>query len=186
MNGHTILAEIDQIVGMQAVAAVDVHLVVNVFQHEYHACRCVGRSLGHGADPAGTGLQLRVVLGVFHQLHAEFVQAKVGDGYTRTHFLQIYDLCLQALQLAAAIFQIALFLRREQVVIAGGGHDQRLHAGLDPRFQIDVVIQCHIGPEIDELDAVIAAADTVDAPEALHQPHGIPMDVVVHKTVAVL
>ena len=127
-----------------------------------------------------------MVFGVFHQFHAEFVQAKVGDGYARTHFLQIYDLCLQALQLAAAIFQIALFLRRKQVVIAGGGHNQRLHTGLDPRFQVDVVVQRHIGPEIDELDAVIAAADTVDTPEALHQPHGVPMNVVVHKAIAVL
>ena len=56
----------------------------------------------------------------------------------------------------------------------------------DALFEVDVFLQLHVGPEVDELDALVGRADAVDAAETLDDPHGIPMDVVVDDGVAVL
>ena len=57
---------------------------------------------------------------------------------------------------------------------------------LTPLLQVDVFLQFHVGPEIDELDALVGRADAINAAEALNDAHGIPVDVVVDQPVAVL
>ena len=127
-----------------------------------------------------------MALGILHHFHAELVQAQIGDGDAGAHLLQVHHLGLQPLELLSPVFQVALFLRAEQVVIAGGGHDQCLHAGLYPAFQIDVGVQVHVRPEIDQLDHIVFAANTVDPPKPLHQTNRVPVNVVVDQAVAVL
>src|SRR3546814_9722032 len=48
------------------------------------------------------------------------------------------------------------------------------------------LVQLHVRPEIDELDAGVGRADTVDTPETLDDAHRIPVDVVIHEEIAVL
>ena len=93
---------------------------------------------------------------------------------------------VQALCYGAAVFQITLFLRREKIVVACGRHDQRFHAQLHTRFQIDIRIEVEVRPEVDELDFIVAAANAVDPPEPLHQPHRVPVNVIVDQAIAVL
>jgi len=53
-------------------------------------------------------------------------------------------------------------------------------------FEIDVFLQLHVRPEVDELDAGVWGPQPVDAPEALDDAHRVPVDVVVDEPVAVL
>ena len=97
MNCDAFLAQVDQVIWVQAVALVGVDLVMHVFQHKHHArrrVRCRGRDR---ADAARTVFQLRVRLAVFQKLHAKLVQAQICNGNTCAHFLQINDLRLQSL-----------------------------------------------------------------------------------------
>ena len=55
---------------------------------------------------------------------------------TVSHLLQIHHFRLKALQLLSAVFQIALLLGAQQIVVSGGGHDERFHAGLHPSLEI--------------------------------------------------
>ena len=61
-------------------------------------------------------------------------------------------------QLLAAVLQIVHLvagLLLDQVLLAGGGDVEQHHAAADPLFEVDVLLQLHVGPEIDELDAVL-------------------------------
>ena len=84
------------------------------------------------------------------------------------------------------VFQIALFLRADQIVVAGGGHDRDFHAGLHAGLQIDILVQVHVRPEIHQLYLFIAAPDTVDSPETLDNAHGVPVNIIVDQIIAVL
>src|SRR6185312_13423719 len=53
-------------------------------------------------------------------------------------------------------------------------------------FQVDVFVEVGRGPEVDELDGRVGAADAVDAAETLDDAHRVPVDVVVDEVVAVL
>ena len=86
----------------------------------------------------------------------------------------------------ASIFQIAFFFRVDEIIVASGGHDRNAHTGLHPGLEIDILVQVHVRPEIHKLYLLIPAADAVDAPEALDDAHGVPVDVIVDKVVAVL
>ena len=134
----------------------------------------------------GLLVQIPVGLHIFQQVQAELIQPQVHDGNAARHILHIHHFCHQALQLLLAIFQIALLLGIDQVIIARRGHDGDLHAGLYPCFQVDVLIQVHVRPEVDQLDLGVAAADSVDSAKTLDDPHGVPVNIIVDQIVAVL
>src|SRR3546814_7490058 len=48
------------------------------------------------------------------------------------------------------------------------------HAATDAGFEVEIFVQLHVRPEIDELDAGVGRADTVDTPETLDDAHRIP------------
>ena len=79
-----------------------------------------------------------------------------------------------------------LFFIGEKIIIAGGGHVHNLHAGFDFRFQVDILVQSNIGPEIDKLNHLVFAADTVNTTEALNNADRIPMNIVIDKIVTIL
>ena len=102
---------------------------------------------------------------------------------------QVDNGVLQLEKLLAAVFQIVHLvagLLLDQVLFAGGGDVEQHHAAADALFEVDVLLQLHVGPEVDELDALIGRADAVDAAEALDDADRIPVDVVVDERVAVL
>ena len=53
-------------------------------------------------------------------------------------------------------------------------------------FEVDVFVEVLGRPEVYKLHGIIGAADTIDAPEALNDPDGVPVDVIVDEKVAVL
>ena len=79
-----------------------------------------------------------------------------------------------------------LFFIGEKIVIAGSGHVHNLHSGFYLRFQIDILIQSNIGPEIDKLDHLVFAANTVNTAKTLNNADRVPMNIVVDKIIAVL
>ena len=90
-----------------------------------------------------------------------------------------------------AVFEVVLdqlfdVVGLEQVVLEGGGEVHEGHAGFDAVLEIDVVVEVVGRPEVDELNGVVAALEAVDAPEALDDADGVPVDVVVDEVVAVL
>ena len=128
-------------------------------------------------------------LEVLRQVDAEIRERQVGDGDPGGKVFQIDDRILKLEELLAPVFQIVHLvagLLLDQVLLARGGNIQQHHATADPLFQVDVLVQLHIRPEVDELDALVGRADTVNAAEALDDAHRIPMDVVVDQPVAVL
>ena len=137
-------------------------------------------------QPLGGCFNLFMLLDIFQQVEAELIQPQIHDGDTAAHILNVHHFLLQPLELRTAVFQIAFFLGVDQVIIAGGGHDRDFHAGFNTGFQVDVFIQIHIRPEVDELDMVIFAADTVNSPETLNDADRVPVNVVVDEIVAVL
>ena len=74
----------------------------------------------------------------------------------------------------------------DDVLFARGGNVEQHHAAADALFEVDVLLQLHVGPEIDELDALVGRAETVDAAETLDDADGVPVDVVIDDGVAVL
>ena len=61
-----------------------------------------------------------------------------------------------------------------------------LFRSLDPVFQVNVFVEVGSRPEIDELNFLVLAADTVDTAKALDDAHRVPVDVVVRQQVAIL
>ena len=123
------------------------------------------------------------------QINAEIIQRQVGDGNAAGQVFEVNDGVLKFEQLFAAIFQIVhlvVGLLLDDVFLAGGGNIEQHHAPADALFEIDVFLQLHVGPEIDELDARVGRADAVNAPEALDDADGIPVDVVIDEEIAIL
>ena len=123
------------------------------------------------------------------QVDAEVGERQVGDGDAAGEVFEVDDRVLELEQLLAAVLQIVHLvagLLLDQVLLAGGGDVEQHHAAADPLFQVDVLLQLHVGPEVDELDALVGRADAVDAAEALDDAHRVPVDVVVDEPVAVL
>ncbi len=123
------------------------------------------------------------------QVHTEVVQGQIGDGDASVDVLHVDDRLLELEQLLAPVLQVVHLvagLVLNDVLLAGGGDIQQHHAPAHPLLQVDVLVQLHVGPEVDQLDAGVGRADAVDAPEALDDAHRVPVDVVVDQTVAVL
>ncbi len=145
--------------------------------------------LGVGRDDRvqalGRGGEVAVLLHVAEQVHAEVVEAEVGDGDARADVLELDDLVLELAELLLAEGGVAGLLG-EDVVVGGGGEVGDHHAVLDALLEVDVLVEGDVGPEVDELDRGVGRPDAVDAAEALDDPHRVPVDVVVDDVVAVL
>src|SRR3546814_5808706 len=77
-------------------------------------------------------------------------------------------------------------LKLDDVLLARRRNVEQHHAATDAGFEVAIFVQLHVRPEIDELDAGVGRADTVDTPETLEDAHRIPVDVVIHEEIAVL
>ena len=166
---------------MDAVAVVDVHAVVDISQHKDDPGRSLFCLWDNRMQTLGSCFNLFMM-----QVEAELIQPQIHDGDSIAHILNVHYFLLQALELRTAVFKVAFFLGVDQVVVAGGSHDGDLHAGFHASFQIDVLIQIHIRPEVDELDMLIFTADTVNSPEPLNDADRVPVNVIVDEIVAVL
>ena len=123
------------------------------------------------------------------QLHAKVVELEVGDGDTARDVLEVQHLLLQLLKLLAAVHEVVHLFGRlalEHVLLAGGAGVHERHAALHAALELDILVQLHVRPEVDELDLGVGRSQAVDAAEALDDAHGVPVDVVVHQAVAVL
>ena len=127
-----------------------------------------------------------MLLHVFEQIKPELVKSQIHDGNAAGHVFNVHDFLLQPLELCAAVFKIAFFFGIDQIIVAGGGHDRNLHAGFHTAFQVDILVEVHIRPEVYELDMVVSASDTVNSSEPLDNAHRVPMNVIVDEVVAVL
>ena len=163
-----------------------VDAVVDIPENEDRSSWGILPSWDNGVHSVGRCLHIVVVLHVLQQIQAELIEAQVHDGDPAGHLLDVHDLLLEPLQLLSAIFQIPFFFGVDGVIIAGGGQDGDLHAGLHPAFQIDVFVQVHIRPEVHQLDYLIPAADAVDPAKPLDDADRVPMDVVVDEVVTIL
>ena len=114
------------------------------------------------------------------------MKSQVGDAYVSVHIFQIEDLGLHLLELLFAIGKIARLVFIDVVVISGGGHDRQAHTCFHSVLESKVFVEVHVGPVVDQLDALVRGSDAVHAAEALHDAHGVPVDVVVDHHVAVL
>src|SRR5437868_586289 len=74
----------------------------------------------------------------------------------------------------------------QDIVLEGGGDVYKRHARFNAILEVDVPVEVLGGPEVDKLDAVAGAPDTVDPAEALDNADRIPVNVVVDQVVAVL
>ena len=171
---------------MNAVHVINVDAIIPVFQHENDAFRQFISGRNNSMHAEGLCFQVFVRFHIVQQIKPEFVQAQIHDGNAGGHLFDIHHLILQLFQLSFPVFQVALFLRIDQIVIACGGHDRNLHASFHAGFQVDVFIQRHIRPEVDQLDLCVAAANTVNTPKTLNDAHGVPVNIIVDQIIAIL
>ena len=71
----------------------------------------------------------------------------------------------------------------DEISIPGGGNNGYLHAGLYPAFQVDIIIQRQVRPEIIQLDPGVFAADPVIAAKPLDYADRVSVDIMVDKVV---
>ena len=143
-----------------------------------------------GTRPKWQALQFaRVFFEEPREIDTEVVQGEVGDGDAAAEVFKVDHSVLELEELLTAIFQIVHLvagLVLDDVLLAGGGNIKQYHAAADALFEVDVLLQLHVRPEVNELNAFIDRADPVDAAKTLDDAHRIPMDIVVHDCVAVL
>ena len=185
-DDFSVHTDINHIERMDAVLIINVHALVDVLQHEDDALRQLIGSRNNSMETTRLFIHITVVLYIFEQIKAEFIQSQVHNGDARCHILNVYNFILQALELRLSVLKVCLFLVTEQIIIARSGHDRDLHSGFHTVFQIDVLIQIHIRPEVHQLDIPVLATDTVDTPKALDDAHRVPMNIIVYQIVAVL
>ena len=128
---------------------------------------------------------------VVAQVHAEIVQAEFVQRHGFVEVFQVQHLVFQAHELFVAVLQVLVnqffkFCIGQHVVFIGGRNIHQCHARLHPIFEVDVFVQVWCGPEVDELDGVVRAANTVDTPKALDDAHRVPVDVVIDQQITVL
>ena len=122
---------------------------------------------------------------VTDEIHAEIVEAEIGDGDPGFQVLHLDDFVLKASELFLAVGNF-IGLRVERIVAAGGAGIGDDHAVFHALLEVDVFVERDVWPVVDELDDGVLRADAVDAPEALDDPNRVPVDVVVDEVVAVL
>ena len=143
---------------------------------------------GHRTGAERGGLQLVAVLfQIPQQLGEEIVQREVAHRRGVVEAVQVQDFVAQSQQLPVAEIQIQLgVVFGERVLVAARRHVGQRHARLHAAFQTQVGVHVAGGPVIQHVDLAAAAAHAVDTPEALDEPHRVPVDVVVQHGVAVL
>ena len=112
----------------------------------------------------------------------ELVETQVSDGHAAVHILQVPYFGLEPLELGLTVLQVALLLREEQVVIAGGDYDKGFHTGPHTGVQVDVVIQL----QLRLVGFVVPAVDAVNAAKTMDKTYWIPVDVIINAIIAVL
>ena len=171
---------------MNPVPIVNVYAVIDISEDENHTGRRILCLCNNGVQSFRRGFNVLVLLHVFEQIKPELIESQIHDGNAAGHVLNVHDFFLQPLELCAAVFKITFFLGVDQVIVAGRGHDRNLHAGFHTAFQVDILVEVHIRPEVYELDMVVSASDTVNSSEPLDNAHRVPMNVIVDEVVAVL
>ena len=73
-----------------------------------------------------------------------------------------------------------------QDAVLGGGEISTSHARFNTVLEVDILVEVGRGPEVDELNFLVLAADTVDTTEALDDAHRVPVNVIVRQQVAIL
>ena len=74
---------------------------------------------------------------------------------------QVDDGVLQLQKLLAAVLQVVHLvagLVLDDVLLAGGRDVEQHHAAADALLEVDVLLQLHVRPEVDELDAARSAS----------------------------
>ena len=182
-----VFPDVNEVVGMEAVALVDVHAVLAVAEGEERARHQAARGIGgdDGVHAVGRARWIAVLVHIADEIHAEIVEAEIGDGDPDFQVLHLDHLVLKAAELFFAVGDFVGF-RIERVVTAGGAGVGDDHAVFDSLLEVDVFIERDVRPVVDELDDGVSRADAVDAPEALDDPNRVPVNVVIDQVVAVL
>lgn len=99
-----VVVEVDEVVRVQAVPAVDCLVRVDVAQCEEDSrVQANFRPCGHdGVQALGRRGEVAVLLDVAEQVHAEFIKTEVGDGNAGAHVLQFDYLVLELAKLFLA------------------------------------------------------------------------------------
>ncbi len=135
--------------------------------------------------------QLAIGLDVFAQLDTEVVEGEFIQGDALAEIFKVENFLAQTQQLFVAITHVLvdyfldLVILEEVVLERGRDVDQR-HAGFDTVLEIDVFIEVLRRPEVHQLNRAVHTPDTVNAPKALDDADGIPVDVVIDEVIAVL
>ena len=129
-----LVVEVDQVVGVQPVAAVDAAssaLMLRSANITPGMQSLVGVGGHDGVQALGGGGQVAVLLHVVEQVHAEVVEAQIGDRDAGADVLQFDDLVLQLAQLLPAERGVAGLLG-EDVVVGGARRGRRSPCGSRP------------------------------------------------------
>ena len=146
----------------------------------------------HGVQPERRFFQVAAIgFDVGGQFHPEVVEREIVQCHGFVEVFEVEHLVFQTHELLVAVAQIfgdqlAQVFGLQNVVFRRGSNVHQRHACLDPVFEVDVLVEVGRGPEVDELDFAVQAADAVDATEALDDSHRVPVDVIVDQEVAVL
>lgn len=101
------------------VSSLAVHGAVHVAQYKDHAWLVASY---YGVDAGGQAVDVGVGAVIAHEVHAELVEAQVGDGDAARHIFQVDVLGAHLLKLPAAVVEIAGLAGVDVVVVARGGH----------------------------------------------------------------
>ena len=171
---------------MNAVPIVNVHAVIDISEHENHTGRRILRLSDNSVQTLWRSFNFRVMFYVLKQIKPKFIESQIHNRDAAGHVLNVHDFLLQPLELCAAVFKIALFLGVDQVIVTGGGHDRNLHTGFHAAFQVDILVEVHIRPEVYKLNVVVFASDTVNSSEPLDNADRVPMNIVIYKIITIL
>ena len=181
-----VLTQVHHVKRMQTILSVDVHALIYIAQHKYHPRRTSLGSRDYGVKSLRSPIAAVVFFHIVQKVEAKLVQSEIHDRDAGVHLLDVHDFFLQPFQLTPTVFQVNRIRLVDRIVIPCGRHDRDLHAGLDPLLEPDVVVESHVRPVIDQLDALVSAAYAVNSPETLDEPHGVPVNIVVDQIIAVL
>ena len=146
----------------------------------------------HRIEAERGGLQkLAVRFNVLAQLDAEVVQREFVQGDAFAEIFKVEDFLPELEQLFVPVAEICVdqffdFVGLEDVIFKRGSNVHQGHARFDAILEIDVFFEVLGGPEVDQLDGGVDAADTVNAAKALDDPDRIPVNVVIDEQIAVL
>ena len=126
---------------------------------------------------------------IARQVDAEIVERQVGDGYAARKVFKVDYGLLEFEKLLASVFEVIHLvsgLLLDEVLFACRRNVQQDHATADTFFEVDVLLQFDVRPEVHKLDAGIGGTETVDSTESLNDADRVPVDVEIDEVVAVL